>query len=294
VLDFGIRSFLMGVVNVTPDSFSDGGDFLDPHRAIEHGLSLAKAGADLLDVGGESTRPGAPPVPAAEELRRILPVIRALAERGGGVPISVDTRKAEVAKEALAAGACLVNDVTGFSDPEMAKVVADAGAACCLMHIQGTPQTMQDRPHYGDVVDEVLEFLRGAVERALAAGIPRERILVDPGIGFGKTMGHNLFLLRRLQDLRLLGLPILVGTSRKSFLGRLTGGKPVNERLAATLGSVAAVAVLGGADLVRVHDVAETQDVLLVAESIRGAREGGELYTKPTGGGRPSDLHNHG
>lgn len=275
---FGQRTYLMGVVNVTPDSFSDGGRYLGVEAAVAHGLQLAEAGADILDIGGESTRPGARRVSAEEELERILPVIRGLRERTQ-VPLSVDTTKAAVAREALQAGAVLVNDISGLHfDPELPRVVAEAGAACCLMHVQGTPETMQQAPAYADVVEEVLTWLEQGVERAVAAGVPRERLLVDPGIGFGKTLGHNLFLLRRLGELRLLGLPVLVGTSRKSFLGRLTGDKPASERLAATLGSVAAVAASGEADLVRVHDVAEVKDALAVADAVRTACEGGELY----------------
>ena len=277
--ELGRRTLVMGVVNVTPDSFSDGGRFLDPERAVAHGEQLARAGADLLDVGGESTRPGALSVSATEELERILPVLRGLKERTD-VPLSVDTTKAAVAREALVAGAALVNDISAFGfDAELPAVVARAGAACCLMHIQGTPRTMQVRPAYQDVVEEVCAFLREAAARAERAGVRRDRLLVDPGIGFGKTPGHNLFLLRRLADLRVLGLPILVGTSRKSFLGALTG-RPVSERLAATLGSVAAIAVLSGADVVRVHDVAEVQDALRVAEAIRQAEEAGEDFAR--------------
>ena len=276
--DFGSRTYLMGVVNVTPDSFSDGGRFLDAEAAIAHGLQLAKAGADILDVGGESTRPGSPPVSTEEELARILPVLQGLKARTD-VPLSVDTTKAAVAREALRAGAVLVNDISGFHfDPDLPRVTAEAGAACCLMHIRGTPETMQQAPQYEDVVDEVLAFLEEGVARAVAAGVPRERVLVDPGIGFGKTLGHNLFLLRRLGELRVLGLPVLVGTSRKSFLGRLTGDKPVGERLAATLGSVVTVAAAGDADFVRVHDVAEARDALTIAEAVRQALDGGALY----------------
>ncbi|MCI0672284.1 MAG: dihydropteroate synthase, partial [Myxococcaceae bacterium] len=277
-LTWGTRTHVMGVVNVTPDSFSDGGRFLAAESAVAHGEALARAGADLLDVGGESTRPGAPPVSADEELARILPVVRGLKERTD-VPISVDTSKAVVAKEALAAGAVLVNDISGLHfDPQLAHVVAATGAACCVMHIRGTPETMQREAVYADVVAEVLVWLDEAVERAVTAGVPRDRLLVDPGIGFGKTAGHNLLLLRRLVDLRQLGLPVLVGTSRKSFLGKLAGGKPPSERLAATLGSVAAVAALGGADVVRVHDVAECRDALAVADAIRTSREAGDLF----------------
>lgn len=275
---FGARTYVMGVVNVTPDSFSDGGRYASTDAAIAHGLRLAEAGADVLDVGGESTRPGAQPVSAEEELARVLPVIEGLRARTQ-VPLSVDTTKAAVAREVLKAGAVLINDISGFHfDPELPRVVAEARAACCLMHIQGTPESMQRAPHYEDIVHEVLTFLEEGVARAVAAGVARESILVDPGIGFGKTMGHNLFLLRRLGDLRVLGLPVLVGTSRKGFLGTLTGGKPASERLVATLGSVAAVAALGSADFVRVHDVAEARDALAVTEAIRAATEGGTLY----------------
>jgi dihydropteroate synthase len=277
---WGSRTYVMGVVNVTPDSFSDGGRFFDAEAAIAHGVALAEAGADLLDVGGESTRPGAQAVGVEEEVARVLPVIQGLRARTS-VPLSVDTTKAAVAREALKAGAHLINDITGFrSDADLPRVVAEAGAACCLMHIQGTPATMQQAPRYDDLVDEVVTFLEDAAARAVAAGVPRGRILLDPGIGFGKTFDHNLFLLRRLAELRVLGLPLLVGTSRKGFLGKLTGGKPASERLAATLGSVATVAALGGADVVRVHDVAEARDALTVVDAIRQGLEGGLLYSR--------------
>ncbi|MFY2563077.1 dihydropteroate synthase, partial [Corallococcus terminator] len=275
--EWGSRTYVMGVVNVTPDSFSDGGRYLSAEAAIEHGLAMADAGADLLDVGGESTRPGSQPVTAEQEVARVLPVVEGLRARTS-VPLSVDTTKAAVARAVLKAGAHLVNDITGFrSDPELAHAVAEANAACCLMHIQGTPDTMQRAPGYEDLVEEVLDFLDASVAMATSAGVTRERILLDPGIGFGKTFDHNLYLLRRLGELRVSGLPLLVGTSRKGFLGALTGGKPAGERLAATLGSVAAMAVLGGADVVRVHDVAEARDALAVADAIRSARDGGIL-----------------
>jgi dihydropteroate synthase len=275
---WGERTHIMGVLNVTPDSFSDGGRFASTERAVAQGLALAEAGADLLDIGGESTRPGAAGVAADDELARVLPVIEQLRARTA-VPLSIDTAKSAVARAALAAGAILVNDVTGFSDPGLPPVTAAAGAAVCLMHMQGTPRTMQTDPRYDDVVAEVLEALAAAVARAEAAGIPRSRIWVDPGIGFGKTAGHNLFLLRHLRELRLLGCPVLVGPSRKSFLGALSGGLPPDQRLPGTLGSVAAAAVLGGADVVRVHDVAETRQALAVADAIGRAAEGGTLWT---------------
>jgi dihydropteroate synthase len=276
--DLGRRTLIMGVVNVTPDSFSDGGRFLDPERAVEQGELLARAGADLLDVGGESTRPGSDRVSAEEELRRVIPVIRGIRQRTG-VPISIDTTRARVAEEALAAGAVMVNDISGLSfDPGLAKVVAAADAAICLMHIRGTPETMQQDPRYQDVVEEVLTFLLGASRSAQQAGVRPERILVDPGIGFGKTVGHNLLLLRRLVDLRQLGHAVVVGTSRKSFLGAVTGGKPVGERLWATLGSAATLAAQGGCDVLRVHDVAECRDAILVADAVRNATEAGEAF----------------
>jgi len=279
--EIGERTYLMGVVNVTQDSFSDGGRYLDPAAAIAHGEALARAGADLVDVGGESTRPGAQSVGADEELARILPVIRGLRERIE-VPISVDTTKAEVARAALEAGASLVNDISGLRfDPELAPVAARAGAACCLMHIQGTPRTMQASPRYGDLVEEIVASLTESVSRAEQAGIPRDRLLVDPGIGFGKTFAHNLFLLRRLGELRVLGLPVLVGTSRKAFLGALTGGKPPGERVVATAATVAIVAAAGGADFVRVHDVAEAKDAAAVGDAVRTALDAGELFSPP-------------
>lgn len=276
--DFGERTYVMGIVNVTPDSFSDGGRHFSTERAVAHGLALVEAGADILDIGGETTRPGSLPLPEKEELARVLPVVEKLAARTS-VPLSVDTQKSSVAREVLQAGAVLINDISGFTfDAEMPHVVAEAGAACCLMHIQGTPLTMQRAPYYEDVVEEVLDFLDAGVRRAVAAGVPRERIIVDPGIGFGKTPGHNLYLLRRLRELRVLGLPVLVGTSRKSFLALLCGGRPTSERLAGTLGSVAAVTAVGAADFVRVHDVEETRDAVAVADAIREATEGGALY----------------
>jgi dihydropteroate synthase len=278
---WGTRTHLMGVVNVTPDSFSDGGRHVTVEAAVAQGEALAKAGADLLDIGGESTRPGAEPVPIQEELDRVLPVLEALRARTD-VPLSIDSRKSGVARRALAAGASLVNDVSGLGhDPEMAGVVAEAGAALCLMHMQGTPQTMQADPRYDDVVAEVLDSLAASIDRAVVAGVDRTRLWVDPGIGFGKTTGHNLFLLRHLAEFRILGAPILVGPSRKRFLGALAGGRAPDQRLPGTLASVAAVAVLQGADVVRVHDVAEVKDALSVADGIARAGEGGWLWETP-------------
>jgi dihydropteroate synthase len=254
---------IMGVLNVTPDSFSDGGEWFDFDAAVEHGRRLIAEGAELLDVGGESTRPGADPVSLDDELARVVPVVAALA--GAGAQLSVDTAKAEVARAALDAGATLVNDVTALrGDPDMAALVAERGCDCCLMHMLGEPRTMQDDPRYEDVVAEVAQFLAQRADAAMAAGVARERIMVDPGIGFGKTLEHNLELLDRLGAIAALGFPVVLGTSRKSFLGRLTGREDPHERAVAT----AATSVLGlerGASIFRVHDVAATRDALLVA-----------------------------
>jgi len=275
---WGERTHLMGVVNVTPDSFSDGGHHLQQDAAVRHALALTEAGADLVDIGGESTRPGSGEVPLQVELDRVLPVIEAV-HAATDIPISIDTRKAEVARQALRAGAVLVNDVSGLGhDPSLAAAVAEAGAALALMHIQGTPETMQVDPRYDDVVAEVIEKLAGSIDRGVAAGVARERIWVDPGIGFGKTVGHNLFLLRHLAELRVLGAPVLVGTSRKRFIGALAGGRRPEERLPGTLASLAALAVLHGADVVRVHDVREAKDALALADAIARGREGGDFW----------------
>lgn len=257
----------MGVVNVTPDSFSDGGLYLEPARAIDHGRELAEAGAAILDVGGESTRPGAEPVAVAEELERVVPVVEGLASSGAA--ISVDTSKRPVAEAALAAGAEIVNDVTALrGDPEMAALCADRGPTVVLMHMAGSPRTMQDSPHYDDVVGEVKAFLAERVEAALAAGVEEDRIWLDPGIGFGKTAAHNHELLRRLGELRGLGRPLVIGTSRKSFLGS-ADGSPAGERLGGTIAS-SVLAAAEGADVLRVHDVAEVAQALTVATAILG------------------------
>ncbi len=253
---------LMGVINVTPDSFSDGGRYLDPEAAVAHGLRLESEGAAILDVGGESTRPGAEAVPADEELRRVLPVIEGLGEVTSA-RISIDTSKADVAEAALGAGATLVNDVTALrGDPRMAEVVAGGGSDCCLMHMLGNPRSMQHDPRYGDVVSEVKAFLEERLAFAVAAGIPEERILLDPGIGFGKTIEHNLELLARLDELVELGRPVAIGTSNKSFLGRITG-RPAGERLAGTI-ATCVVAYERGARVFRVHEVAPVGDALAV------------------------------
>jgi dihydropteroate synthase len=257
----------MGVVNVTPDSFSDGGLYLDAEAAIRHGVELVDAGAAILDIGGESTRPGAEMVPADEELRRVIPVIEGLA--GLDAEISVDTSKASVAAAAIEAGAGIVNDVTALrGDGEMAGLCAEREATVILMHMAGTPRTMQRDPSYEDVVAEVRAFLAARIDVALAAGIAAERIWLDPGIGFGKTAAHNLELLRRLAELTELGKPLVVGTSRKSFIGRLDGSE-ANERLGGTIAS-SILAAAEGAEVLRVHDVAEVRQALTVATAVLG------------------------
>jgi dihydropteroate synthase len=257
----------MGVVNVTPDSFSDGGLYLDPEAAIAHGRELAAAGAEILDVGGESTRPGAESVGEAEELRRVVPVIRGLSDLD--CELSVDTSKAPVAAAALDAGAAIVNDVTALrGDLEMAALCAERNATVVLMHMLGEPRTMQDDPRYEDVVAEVKAFLAQRLEAAVAAGIAEERIWLDPGIGFGKTAEHNMELLRRLGELRELGRPLVIGTSRKSFIGRLDGSA-AGERLGGTIAS-SVLAAVEGAAVLRVHDVAEVRQALTVATAILG------------------------
>jgi len=258
---------LMGVVNVTPDSFSDGGLYLDPEAAIAHGRELEEAGAAILDVGGESTRPGAEEVPEEEELRRVEPVIAGLA--GGAAAISVDSSKAAVAAAALDVGATIVNDVTALrGDPGMASLCAEREATVVLMHMAGSPRTMQRDPHYDDVVAEVASFLAERMRTAVAAGIAAERIWLDPGIGFGKTAAHNLELLRRLGELRRLGRPLVVGTSRKSFIGRVDGSD-AGERLGGTIAS-SVLAAAEGAEILRVHDVAEVGQAMAVAGAILG------------------------
>jgi dihydropteroate synthase len=248
---------------VTPDSFSDGGEWFHYDQAVEHGGKLVAEGADILDVGGESTRPGAGPVSVDEELRRVVPVVRAL--RDAGAQISVDTMKLAVAEAAVEAGATYVNDVTAFRhEPELAAFVAERGCDCCLMHMLGEPRTMQQDPRYDDVVADVRAFLEERVAFALGEGVREERIMVDPGIGFGKTLEHNLELLRRLDEIVAIGLPVVVGTSRKSFLGRLTGREDPHERVAATLATTV-LAFERGATVFRVHDVGPTRDALAVA-----------------------------
>jgi dihydropteroate synthase len=258
---------VMGIVNVTPDSFSDGGRFFGADAALEQALTLVREGASIVDIGGESTRPGSELVPPDEELRRVLPVVEALAG-SVGVPISVDTMKAEVARQALAAGAALLNDVSALRfDDEMVDVVAESGAPVCLMHMQGMPKTMQDDPRYDDVVDEVLAFLEERMAFALARGVSEEQIMVDPGIGFGKTVAHNLALLDGLDRIATLGRPVLLGASRKRFLGAILGAEPSGR----AVGTVATTVIgfLAGAHVFRVHDVRPNFEALRVALAVR-------------------------
>jgi dihydropteroate synthase len=257
----------MGILNITPDSFSDGGLFLDPSHALRQAERMVEDGADILDIGGESTRPGADPLPPAEELCRILPVIRGVAARFP-VPISVDTYKACVAREAMEAGAVMVNDISAFTfDSQMASTVAAFRVPVCLMHIKGTPKNMQQNPTYEDVVTEVRDWLRERASVALAAGIAEEDIIIDPGFGFGKTVGHNLEILRRLREFTTLGYPILIGTSRKSTIGKILGDLPPQERLEGTAATVA-LSIANGASIVRVHDVKEMMRVARMADAV--------------------------
>ena len=271
VFDCSERTFVMGILNVTPDSFSDGGRFLDRATAVAHATRMVDDGADILDVGGESTRPGSTPVSADEELERVHPLIERLAELHPAVPISIDTRKADVAAEALDAGATIVNDVSGGADPAMFDVVRDREAAVVLMHMRGDPTTMQEAPQYDDVVGEVHEYLRQRIETAELAGIDPERIAIDPGIGFGKDLDHNLDLMHGVDALLNLGRPVLVGPSRKKFIGTILD-LPVEERVEGTVGAVVWM-VARGAHLVRVHDVREVVRAVRVSDAI--ARAGG-------------------
>jgi len=254
---------IMGVINVTPDSFSDGGLFLEARAAVEHGRRLVEEGATILDIGGESTRPGSDPIPAEKELERVMPVVEGLA--GGGARLSIDTTKSAVARAALDAGATIVNDVSAFRfDPELPAVVAESGADCCLMHMLGKPRTMQDDPRYDDVVSEVKAFLEERLSFATDEGVHEERVWLDPGIGFGKTVEHNLELLRRLDEIVAIGRPVVIGTSRKSFLGKLAGGRGQTDRVPGTI-ATNVLALERGATIFRVHDVAQNADALNVA-----------------------------
>jgi dihydropteroate synthase len=268
VFPLGERTLVMGIVNVTPDSFSDGGMLSDDQAAVAHGLRLAAEGADILDVGGESTRPGAGPVPAGEELERVLPVIEGLREAAPeGVALSVDTRRPDVARAAIEAGASIVNDVTAAADPAMFDVVAASGAGLVLMHMLGEPRTMQDDPRYDDVVVDVRDFLAARLGAAVAAGVARDRLCVDPGIGFGKNLDNNLRLLHDIASFGELRVPVMVGASRKRFLGQLTDVDEPSARVEGTAGAVAWCAA-NGVDVVRVHDVLQMARVARVVDAI--------------------------
>jgi dihydropteroate synthase len=267
LLDLGSRTHIMGVLNATPDSFSDGGLYADVEEALAHAREMAAAGADIIDIGGESTRPGSRPVPEEEELRRVIPLIERLSAELS-VPLSVDTYKSTVARKALEAGASVVNDISGLRfSPDMAKVAADYGAAVVIMHIKGTPRDMQQDPAYTDVVAEVMEYLSEGIEIAVRAGVERENILIDPGIGFGKTLEHNLTLLNRLDEFRALGRPVLLGTSRKKFIGTVLGIPAPDQRVDGTAATIA-LGIERGARVVRVHDVARMAQVARMTDAI--------------------------
>ncbi len=264
-VEFGKRTYLMGILNVTPDSFSDGGRFFTQTDAVLHAFQMMKDGADIIDIGGESTRPGAEQVSLEEETRRVIPVITKIRQKSS-VPLSIDTYKSQVALEALKAGANIVNDISGLHfDPKMAQVIAEKNASVVIMHIKGTPKDMQSNPHYDDLIREIYDYLASAVELARKHGI--RQIMIDPGIGFGKTAEHNLELINRLEEFRGIGVPILIGVSRKSFIGKILE-TPVEARLEGTAAAVTA-SILKGADIVRVHDVREMRRVALVADAIR-------------------------
>lgn len=269
--DCSIRTRIMGVLNVTPDSFYDGGRYWDPYTAVRHGQRMTEEGADIIDVGGESTRPGAEPVRLEEELRRVIPVIERLKDRAGQ-PISIDTRKAEVARRAIGAGAGMVNDVSGMtSDPEMVETVASAGVPVVIMHTAGTPRDMQRNPGYRDTVGEIVDWLGARIEHAVAHGIRRSRIIVDPGIGFGKRLSDNLLLIRSLASFRKLNCPILIGPSRKAFIGHVLDAEK-DERMEGTAAAVA-LSVANGASIIRVHDVREMGRVVRMTDAICRARQ---------------------
>lgn len=263
---FGSRTYIMGILNVTPDSFSGDGIYQDTDKAVETAEKLIECGADIIDIGGESTRPGAKPVTTEEEIKRIVPVIKKLSKRINA-PISIDTVKSKVARLALENGASIVNDITGMeSDQEILSVVREFNAKVVLMHIKGTPQTMQNSPNYGNLIQEIKEKLKALIEKSIISGIKKENIIIDPGIGFGKTLEHNLQILNRLSEFKEFNLPILIGPSRKSFIGEITGAKP-DKRQFGTAASVA-IAIKNGADMVRVHDVKEMKQVVMVSDAI--------------------------
>lgn len=270
-LDFSQRTYIMGILNVTPDSFSDGGRYFDETSATNKALHIVEDGADIIDIGGESTRPGSEPVPVEEELRRILPVIKSIAGKIK-IPVSIDTYKSEIAKRALDAGASMVNDISGLRfDPEMAKVVSDYKVPVVIMHIKGTPKNMQQKPVYDALIPEILEYLRQSITIAGEAGISDDIIIIDPGLGFGKTFEHNLEIIHNLHEFTLLGKPILIGPSRKAFIGEILGDVPPDERLEGTAAATA-ISIMNGANIVRVHNVKEMARVARVADAIKRKR----------------------
>ncbi len=271
ILDFSEKTCIMGILNITPDSFSDGGHYFDETSAINKALQMIEDGADIIDIGGESTRPGSEPVPVEEELRRILPVIKAIAGEIK-IPVSIDTYKSEIAKRALDAGASMVNDISGLRfDPEMAKVVSDYKVPVVIMHIKGSPKIMQHKPVYDALIPEIMEYLRQSITIAREAGISDDIIMIDPGLGFGKTFEHNLGIIHNLHEFTLLEKPVLIGPSRKAFIGKILGDVPPEERLEGTAAAVA-ISIMNGANIVRVHDVKEMAKVARVADAIKRKR----------------------
>ncbi|MEW6003183.1 MAG: dihydropteroate synthase [Nitrospirota bacterium] len=270
-LDFSKKTYIMGVLNVTPDSFSDGGLYFDKSAAIERAIQIVEEGADIIDIGGESTRPGSEPVSIEEEMNRVIPVIEALSKEIK-ISLSIDTYKSEVAKKALDAGASIVNDISGLRfDPKMPEIVSEYGVPLVIMHIKGKPKDMQQNPVYEALIPEIMDYLRYSIRLAVRAGIPEQRIIIDPGIGFGKTFEQNLEIINNLHEFTLLEKPILIGPSRKAFIGKILGDAPVAERLEGTAAAVA-VSVMNGADMVRVHDIKEILKVIKVVDAIKRER----------------------
>jgi len=265
------KTNIMGVLNITPDSFSDGGQYLDIDKAIERAILMAEQGADIIDIGGESTRPGSRPASVSEELNRVIPIIKEL-QNVTSVPISIDTSKPEVMERAVNAGASMVNDVSSLNAEGAVDMIASLGVRVCLMHMQGEPRTMQDNPTYGDVVSEIIEFFGRRVDECTSAGIRRDKIVIDPGFGFGKTLKHNIEILNRLGEFKSIKLPILVGISRKSMIGSMLNDRDLDGRVIGSV-SAAIIAIQNGANIVRVHDVLETKDALSILESVNEFRE---------------------
>jgi len=270
-LDFSEKTHIMGILNVTPDSFSDGGTYFEKDAAVKQAIQMVEDGADIIDIGGESTRPGSDPVPLEEELRRTIPVIEALTKECK-IPISIDTYKSEVARRALDAGASMVNDISGLKfDPEMPHIVCKYGVPVIIMHIKGTPKDMQKNPVYEALIPEIMDYLRESIGRAREAGVPEERIIIDPGIGFGKTFEQNLEIIHNLHEFTFLEKPVLIGPSRKTFIGKILGDAPVTDRIEGTAAAVA-ISIMNGANIVRVHDVKEMVRVVKVADAIKRMR----------------------